>query len=267
MSLDSTRLIFKDLSYVSKEIIIVEGRNFLDTYPARKGVRINDSFFLKDGCEICGRCCVPEENVWTESTIEPLKRDAATHKEDYIVDEIDFPFEVKIDLLNEFVDSIEKRQVKVNGSEKTLYVSVLKKDSPTVTFYGNPERKPQKRCRWLNSGEDHTIGLHWDKCLIHPYRSVTCRIPHMRIKASNDERYGILGVQPYGRNWQLGCPVKFEPVIDEDDIKSKIITLKVLKQYADDLGIETYLPEIITYLEKGGRKGYVIEDSKTKSLL
>ncbi len=267
MSLDSSALIFKDLSCVAKQTIKVQGKGFTEEYPGRKGVKINDSFFLKDSCDICGRCCVPEENVWTESTIQPFFADASTHTEDYIVDEIDFPFEMKIALVNEFMESLEEREVIVNGKAKKLYVSVRDKESPIVTFHGTPERKPMKRCRWLNSGEDHTIGLHWDKCKIHPYRSVTCRIPHMRIKESGDGKYGILGVQSYGRNWQLGCPAKFEEVIDENDIQSKINTLSILQQYAEDLEIETYLPDVIKYLKEGGRKATIIEGSTTKSLL
>lgn len=266
MSMDSSRLIFKDLSCVSKDFIKVEGKGFIDSYGPVSGIKINESFFLKDSCDICGRCCVPEENVWTESTIKPFFDDLEIHKEDYIVDEIDFPFEVKMDLAKEFVDSIEERSVIVNGVEKSLFVSVQPKDTPIVTFYGDPKRKPMKRCRWLNSGEDHTIGIHWDKCKIHPYRSVTCRIPHMRIKTSQDGNYGILGVQSYGRNWQLGCTAKFEQVIDENDIKSKINTLSILKQYADDLEIETYLPEVIRYLEEGGRKSCLIEKSNSFTL-
>lgn len=267
MSLDSSALIFKDLSCVAKSSFKVEGRGFNHEYIAKRGVRINDSFFLKDSCDICGRCCVPEENVWTNSTIQPFFIDAEKHTEDYIVEEIDFPFEMKISLVEDFKNSLEQREVLVNGKQKKLWVSIRDKDSPIVTFHGTPERKPMKRCRWLNSGEDHTIGIHWDKCKIHPYRSVTCRIPHMRIKESTDRKYGILGVQSYGRNWQLGCTAKFEKVIDEYDIRSKISTLKILEQYAQDLSIETYLPEIIRYLEEGGRKACLIERSNTKSLL
>lgn len=267
MSLDSSYLMLKDLSYLTKNPLEIVGKNFSEKFPAKHGVRVNDSFFFKDGCEICGRCCVNEENVWTESTIAPFFKDAENHKEDYIVDEIDFPFEVKMSLVDEFKSSLETREVFVNGKSKTLWISVRDKNGPIVTFTGKPKRKAQRRCRWLNSGEDHTIGEHWCKCKIHPYRSVTCRIPHIRIKQSSDGNYGILGVQEYGRNWQLGCPVKFKPEIDEDDIRSKINTLTVLKQYADDLEIETYLPEVIRYLEEGGRTGCLIENNVTKKLI
>lgn len=243
MSMDSTFLVVKELSCVSKDSMTVRiGRTIVE-YPGVFGVKIMENFFRKDGCNKCGRCCVNEETVWTESAIKPFLqeyKESATHT----------------DVETELFNSLLRQKIWVNGNVHYMYKS-RKKKNPQVATFANNERDPQPRCRWLDLGEDNEIGYHECSCLIHKWRSATCHVPHIRLSQSN--AMGRLSVTQYGRNWQLHCPVEFEYVIDEQDIQTKIETLKLLQVYANDLGIETYLPEIIQYLEGGGRKPVTIE--------
>lgn len=72
-----------------------------------------------------------------------------------------------------------------------------------------------------------------------------------------------MGLMQFGRNWALRCPVQFgDP--DEESVQVRILWLRRLLATAEDMGINTWLPEILDYLEGGGRQPRVFKDHKRK---
>lgn len=76
-------------------------------------------------------------------------------------------------------------------------------------------------------------------------------------------RTSTIGLSQFGRNWALKCPVVFGGV-DEESTLSRIHWLDILNKVSQDLGIDTFLPEILMYLDGGGRQLRVFEKPSKK---
>lgn len=247
MSVESTVKILEYINKVSKEFIMLNGEPF-GTTPATKVV-LNDSFFLKDDCVMCGKCCPNETTVWTN---EGLRRIVGATAEDFT------KWELNPDVLKEVQSRIEEQVLDINGKSVSFYVS--RKDLNKEAFRLSwPDRKEQPRCHWLFEKE----GTY--RCKIHPVRSITCGMPHCRFFHNTHTHTTNIGVSQFGRNWRLKCPIEFGAV-DEASVQTRIFWLERLNATAQDCGIETYLPEILEYLHAGNRSSAVFESKPKKKL-
>lgn len=234
MSVESSTKILEYINKVSKESITVDGQPFGHAPVSR--VVLNDTFFFKDDCTMCGKCCPNETTVWTAEGLERIRTAKPEH---FSVWGLDFS---AVDEINERVSEVVHN---INGREVTFYVS--SKDKPDEAFkLGWPNRKEQPRCHWLFEKE----GTY--RCRIHPVRSVTCGMPHCRFFHNQNSQTTTIGVSQFGRNWALRCPIEFGP-FDEESVKSRILWLERLNATAQDCDIETFLPEILDYLHAGNR--------------
>lgn len=247
MSVESSLKILEYVNKVSKEPIVLNGEPF-GTPPAEKVV-LNDSFFYKDDCVMCGKCCPNETTVWTE---EGLTRIANATPHDFTKWELD-PH-----VLTELLNRVDRKVVNINGKAVVFYVSD-KDDAKDAFRLEWPDRKEQPRCHWLFE-KDGTY-----RCRIHPVRSVTCGMPHCRFFHNANTHTTIIGVSQFGRNWALKCPVEFGPP-DEASVQTRISWLERLYATAEDCGIDTFLPEIIHYLRMGNRSSAVFEAKPKKKL-
>lgn len=238
MSIDSSLKLLEYVNKVAKEPIIVDGEPYGHINPV--GVKLNDTFFMKDDCQMCGRCCMVETNAWTEEGVRRMK---AAVPDDFN------KWGLSIEIMGELYTLLEEHVHDINGKKVTFYSvpKIKTKDAMVVSW---PDRKPSPRCRWVFE-KDGTY-----RCLIHPVRSVTCGMPHCRFYFSHSTRVTSIGLSQYGRNWALKCPVEFEPHLDEESVKSRMHWLKLLADTADDMGIRTWLPEILHFLESGGRHSH-----------
>ena len=236
MSIESSTKILEYINKVSKEFMIVDGNAF--GYAPVDRVVLNESFFLKDDCKMCGKCCPNETTVWTKEGLDRINSSVPADFERW---ELDFSS----------VDEIRSRMKTVvhsiNGKNIEFYVS--DRDSNSEAFKLSwDDRKEQMRCHWLFEKE----GTY--RCRIHPVRSVTCGMPHCRFFHSETahETTTTIAVSQFGRNWALKCPVEFNEV-DEESVQTRILWLQRLNDSANDVGVETYLPEILEYLNAGNR--------------
>ena len=82
---------------------------------------------------------------------------------------------------------------------------------------------------------------------------MTCDMPHLRFTYSNNTTVSV-GTQQYGRNWALGCKVEFsEPQTEEHFNQIKESRMKKLRRIDDvsqELGVETWVPEMLEYIKK-----------------
>ncbi len=237
MSIESSTKILEYVNKVAKEFMIVDGNAF--GYAPADKVVLSESFFLKDNCQMCGKCCPNETTVWTR---EGLQRIESAKSEDFEVWGLDFGA----------VEDIKSRMKtvihSVNGKNIEFYVS--EKDPASVaTKLSWSDRKEQTRCHWLFEKE----GTY--RCRIHPVRSVTCGMPHCRFFHSETahDTTTTIALSQFGRNWALKCPVEFGEV-DEESVQTRILWLERLNAVAQDIGVDTYLPEILEYLKAGNRK-------------
>ena len=247
MSVESTMKIMEYLDKVSKETITINGQPF-GTPPVER-VTLNESFFWKDDCHMCGKCCPNETTVWTT---EGFIRMISSTPEDFTKWGLDH------NVLKDIQKRMTEQTVLINEHEVVFYVS--DKDKPDEAFrLAWPDRKEQPRCHWLFEKE----GTY--RCRIHPVRSVTCGMPHCRFFHNANTHNTTIGVSQFGRNWALKCPVEFGP-IDEESTQSRILWLERLNATAKDCGLETFLPEILDYLHAGNRSPAVFEARPKRKL-
>lgn len=242
--MDNTSKIIWYLRLVAKEPIHVDGR---EEWMGIKNIKLSSSIFNTDGCQVCGDCCcVHEDNVYTQHEYDKIMNmtDEEFRAEGYIFSPEGFdPF-----WLNKLKNKLTTEYHEINGKKVPLYIA--KVEDVNLTCSHCPPRKEgfeYPRCTFTRRDPD---GL--TKCSIHPVRSITCDMPHVRFIYRKDSTMSI-GIVQYGRNWSIGCPVSFTEPKDESEWQSNkdnvLRKLKHLNGNALDLNIETYLPEVIEYIE------------------
>lgn len=240
MSVDSMSKILEYVSKVAKQPIFVDGERY--PTPVVEKVVLQESFFYKDDCMMCGKCCPNETTVFTA---EGWGRIHSATKEDFLKWGLD-PI-AREELLMRCTPQV----IDINGSSIVYWVSDKDhgKDANKLSWEDRAERE---RCHWLFEKE------RTHRCRIHPIRSVTCGMPHCRMFLNKNTRTSTIGLSQFGRNWALKCPVVFGDV-DEESTLSRIHWLNILNNVSQDLGIDTFLPEILMYLDNGERKSHVFE--------
>lgn len=243
MAIESSLKLLDYLAKVAKEQIIVDGVPFEEAVP--ESVTLSDSFFWKDSCAMCGKCCINETVVWTDEGINRIMDCLESGGEGENNGNVGI-VNIDPDDLEELSQLIEEKVVNINGQDRVFYV--CPKDKQYAGQWHHFEGKgDRQRCHWMRELDGKFV------CGIHPIRSVTCALPHIRFFKVKKTNRTVLRTMQYGRNSKLGCPIEFEGP-SEEGMQDKIHWLKVLNDCAVDLGISTWLPEIIQYLEEGNRE-------------
>ena len=215
----------KIVEYVSRvareDVRVEEGGKTFD-YPHPTQIMLTPMFFRGDGCYRSGHCCRHYTIVWTEEGKQAIE--AAT-PETYAAWNLDYAD-------HEYLKTqLIPMPVVVNGQDRM--------------FWGDPPEKEsiaKKQCDHLRFRD----GMSY--CNIKPVDSITCEFPHNNIFMVKGITY--LRKQQFGRNWVLGCPVKFTGFNYERFRTSDIPLFERLQRIATDLGIATYIPEILDVFDK-----------------
>lgn len=234
MSIESSLKLIEYVSKVAKEPIYVDGELYGNLPP--KAVTLKPSFFKNDDCIMCGRCCINETVAYTA---EGMRRVLNCTDDQFVKLGLD------PSVISEFLNGLREFSHDINGKQVKFWIWPKDSKSEANKLYWE-DRGWRSRCHWMVEIE----GTH--RCGIHPIRSVTCAIPHMRFMYSNRSGKTSIGTYQYGRNHKVGCPIKFEK-FDEKSVQTKLVWLRRLLIVADDMGVKTFLPEIIRYLESGAR--------------
>lgn len=226
---------------LSKGPITIDGEVF---DKPRERISLSPAFFNIDGCDSCGKCCCITENLLlTQHEYERLM----TYKDQDFID-----YGLQVENLHNLQNTIVPKKHVINGKEITVYECPERKQTMIVDTK-NPE-KERDVCYHLFKKED---GVY--RCKIHPVRSITCRMPHTRVFANSHGSISI-GISQYGRNWALGCGVKFRaPATNAEfeEVKaSRIAQFEYLVAVANDLNCDTYYPELIKYVQKATFENY-----------
>ena len=235
--MDNISKIMWYLKLVAKEPIDVDGKIYWEDI---KTIKLSDTFFYTDDCISCGCCCVTEDNVFTQHEYDIIKN---MTDEEFLKDH---PF-LDPNNLHRLRDGIQEVKRTINGIERSFYIFKLQKTTYFVPSKG-PNGKTVDRCTWQTHQDDKFY------CGIHPVESITCIIPHMRWFYNSRSKALSIATSQYGRNWALGCPIKFNAPSNEEQFniikESRLEKLSHLLRCADDLGVDTWLPEMIKFIEQ-----------------
>ena len=195
---------------------------------------INESVFYKDGCNVCGKCCIHEDLIFLPFEVDNMKK---------IIDG-----EIKIDdtehlggtvqNIIELVESLTPVNVDVHGRDKLLYKSKL----PYNTYHFE-DRGTLNRCHWDIPVGDGKLG-----CGIHLVSSLTCKFPHIRLNYRKDKKTTHIGLMQYGRNWALKCPIMFDTTFHKSTVQNVINKFELLSKYCDYFEVDNYCHNIINIL-------------------
>ena len=231
--MDNISKLLHYISPVCKAPIRVDGRVYDNQ---AKKLSFSPSFFYIDDCICCGTCCmcVPEMVVLTEHEYEKLLK---------CTDQEFIDYDLPVENLHSFRDTIEKESHYINDKEVFIY----RCGQPLQTIHNPYKDRDSNTCHYLFKNSE---GLY--RCGIHPVRSITCRVPHVRLFTNNKGSVSF-AVSQYGRNWALGCPIKFKECEDEKQFNKikgeRLALLGYLNRVAHDLNCETYLPEMLNYIQ------------------
>lgn len=202
-------------------------------------VYIRESLFTHDECQVCGKCCIYEDNIFLPFEVFNMKN-TLSHIDDIDTNIHKLNGKAK-DNIQELIDSLELVEVTVNGKIYELFKSKL---SPNT--YEFEDRGVLKRCHWNLPTEDGRLG-----CGIHTVSSLTCKMPHIRFHHNSKTLSTSIGHGEYGRNWALKCPAKIEKEgFEEASLDTAIANFELLDLYCKYFEIETYTPEILECLYK-----------------
>lgn len=235
MAVNNVEKLITYISCVSKDNIEVNGKDYTQKIET---IMLSPTFFHTDDCYSCGNCCtITEHNVYTQSEYDRIM--SITEAEfNQTYSNLDYTNILKLR------GNIVEDMCSINGKDIPLYIY---HHIPNIQFLENKSVKPERdTCSWMHNYN----GKYY--CDIHPVRSITCKMPHLRFFYNKNVHKTSMGTSQYGRNWALGCTIKFhEPdtEIQFQTIKSaRIEKLQHLQRCAEDLHIETYLPRIIDYI-------------------
>lgn len=199
-------------------------------------IYLRESLFCKDECLVCGRCCIPENNVFLPFEVDNMRALLKTKSIDTNLHKLNGK---GYDNIQELLKSLEPEEVIINEKSVNIMVSKL-----PCTFYTINDRGLLKRCHWLLPTEDGRLG-----CGIHPVSSITCRMPHIRFFYNRDLLSTSIGHSQYGRNWALKCPAQVSKTeFSYDTLDTVISNFELLAKYCDYFGIDTWCKEILELL-------------------
>lgn len=113
----------KILSYIYP--VIAEPLKFKDfVYPKIEHIFLRESLFYTDSCQICGRCCIPEANVFLQFEVDRMDNIISGFEE---VDNITHKTNNRgLENIKQLRESLNESTVVVNNKEFPIYCSRLK---------------------------------------------------------------------------------------------------------------------------------------------
>lgn len=211
--------LFEVISRISKNDVLIEIAGKELFYEKPEVIKISPSFFYKDGCKCCSRCCGNYGHILTLSEFQEVSQQSEKYKE--------------------FLSYLVSESIKVNKNEIIVY-----RDAPRISgLTVKTARSERPACYWSYIDKNNNY-----LCKIHEVRSFTCRMPHMMFRYSSATKTTNIGLYDFGRNWALGCPYKLK-IGDINSIKANVEKIQYADKVARDLGLETYANEIILKIQ------------------
>lgn len=211
-------------------------------------IQLSEDFFNIDSCVMCGYCCLYTKNVYTQSEYDRIMSYDLKDLESY-----DPPLPAKF--IEDLRIDLAPSKHTVNGKEVILYTSAKEPINIFLPKRGQAKGRNVDRCHYMYERPDG-----YRVCGIHPVRSVTCRIPHLRVNRNRRLGKVYITTTAYGRNWAIGCPVKFPKPQNREQFEAskaeKLEKLENILSIAQEYNVDTWLPQVIEYVKSIPFEGY-----------
>ncbi len=233
MSIPNVEKLFQYLQCFSKHPIEYNETKIGDQITQ---IKLNSTLFYSDNCLNCGGCDPAESNIYTISEYTNIMN---CKDDEFVKADLDPTY------LHKLQNGLRSKKLNINHQDVTVWE--YKQESNEL--YLPSREKILARCTWCFKDLDNKF-----KCRIHPVESITCIMPHLKVFHVKGSCRSSIGLHQFGRNWALKCPVSLtEPQTVEEFEYNKyhvIDKLKRLNQCSLDLNIDSYIPEVISNIEK-----------------
>lgn len=231
---DSINKLFGYIGLLIKDdMTVVFDKNYQIEYKAPKSVSISQTLFQTDSCHSSGKCCkVAFDLAYTREGYERVERQKITN-----------PTSTSL------LAALKKVETEINGKSVDVWVHLNDKiarytGAKTCDFLENPSEGP--------FAGKFICGLHGGyNRIFESLQPFHCIAPHFVVR-SRMSGCSFIGRMQFGRNWRFGCPVVFErgDKYFEKDYKLDLDKLRMMLAISKDMGVETWIPEIVDWLEK-----------------
>lgn len=225
---DSINKLFGYVCLLAREDVhIVFDDKYDFSYQKPKNVIISGMLFRTDSCHSSGRCCkVPFDLAYTHEGIRRIVYHTIADADDNLA---------------ELLGALKKVKTSCNGHEVEVHVHL--NDKP-ARFTGT------KTCDFLRKPTEGEFAGKFI-CGVHTAKPFHCWAPHFVVR-QRDNSTSFISRMQFGRNHQFGCPVVFNSSLQyfEKDYQQDIDKLKWMEDIAYDLGIKTWIPQMIHWLEQ-----------------
>ena len=239
--------ILQYLQLVSKNPILVDGELYGRCLKIQR-IQLSDTFFLTDGCNSCGCCDVPEDNVYVQFEYDRIMNitEPEYHSYNNLLD---------MNQLERLRKGLKQEMHTINFKQVPVYVFKLEKQN----LYLSQKDRVVERCTWAfspnrDNPSEPTDSFTTYYCHIHPVTSITCKMPHLRFMNNSRSDVCRIGIYQFGRNWATKCPIVFKAPETEHEFlynkKNRLDKLEYLQKVSEELNIPTYLPDIIEFVSK-----------------
>ena len=209
----------KSISNFTKEGVSFQIEGETLDFKACEKIAINPSFFKEFICKRCCVCCQKGISplVYSDSDVTRMKE---CHTEEGV---------------QKLTDGLREFPIQVNGETKNLFL---------YEFSGY-------RCGFDKLMEGDDI---WG-CQLHflNLKQLLCLLPWVRII---DSRGCVnLGKRPFGYSWAFGCRAQWGREFSEEQfLDHDLVIIQRMIDASNDLGISTYLPEVMEKLQDWHKK-------------
>lgn len=230
---DSAEKLFGYVGLLAKEPIhIVFDEQYEIKYEPPKRAIISGTLFQTDGCQSSGRCCkVAFDLIYTREGRDRVAEAAKVSES-----------------AGRLFDALQPLETTVNGKPVEVWTHLNDKvarytEAKTCDFLEHPQEGDFKG--------KFICGVHggYNK-IFESAQPFHCIAPHFVVRQRGDGS-SFIGRMQFGRNWRFGCPVVFQrgdQYFDKDH-QQDIDKLTMMQSIADDIGVSTWIPEMIDWLK------------------
>ena len=249
--MDRTLLYLLDnMSFLSKTSLTIKESKAEKSYDSPKRVAISPQFFQSASCQRCGACCKRGISlVFTETDVQVMS--------DVWSGKYSLSVPCSLDSVGKLMQGLQRFELKIWSRVcRSSGVEVLGNVKP-VWIYPMPANKV---CDFLQQKDGQ-----WG-CSVHAVKATNCLLPHIWVGLSKKDLTVRLSKRPFGSRWIPNCESVFGKFSPTELETWDLFVLQRMLRNAQDLGIDTYLPEIIDWLKNWLKvyksSGYGIEVPK-----
>ena len=222
-----------NISSLSKISLTIKGAKTEKSFESPKRVAISPQFFQSASCQRCAACCKRGISlVFTDTDVQVMS--------DVVCGKYALALPYNLEDIRKLLLGLQRFELKIWLRVcKSSGVEVISKIKP-VWIYPMPAKKV---CDFLQKKDGQWI------CSVHAVKPTNCLLPHIWVGFSRKDLATRLSKRPFGSRWISDCESQFGKFSLGELETWDLFVLQRMLRNAQDLGIDTYLPEIIGWLK------------------